>query len=91
MARRLEPDLRSTVERMALDLAFDANAVVELGDGAPRPRDDVLAGAAELARCADALARELGEDDKVVRFARLVLGGLDREFDGARAARPRRT
>jgi hypothetical protein len=88
MTRRASDDPRLRLERMALEVAFEANAVTELGETASRSLADVLAAASELGRQVDALAPELGEDDKVVRFARLVIGALDRELKQAQPGRP---
>jgi hypothetical protein len=73
------------VERLALDLAFAANAVAELGEAAPVRACDVRLAAAELQREVDVFAREVGDDGhRVLRFARLVLEGLERELDPIR-------
>jgi hypothetical protein len=76
------------VERLALDLAFAANAVAELGEAAPVPACDVRLAAAELQREVDVFAREVGDGHRVLRFARLVLEGLERELDPVRDPSP---
>jgi hypothetical protein len=71
------------LERMAVDLAFNANAVVELGAAAPLSPSEVRSAADDLKHQADQLSPRLGEGDRVLRFARLVLDGLEHELDQA--------
>jgi hypothetical protein len=71
------------LEQMALDLVFNANAVVELGAAAPLSPRELRSAADELKRQADRLSALLGPDDRALRFARLVLEGLEHELDRA--------
>lgn len=64
---------------MALDLALDADALAQLGPDAPRQVAELRAAAGELRRQTLALAVELGEEDRVIRFARAVLEAFGRE------------
>lgn len=72
---------RAQLERTALALAFEANAVAELGDPGSMRAERVRAGARVLEGDVNAIAPALDADDKVVAFARLVLRLLPEELE----------
>lgn len=79
-ARDADGDDRERLERAALRLAFEANAVAELGDAGSRRVEGVLSAARALERDIDMLAPALDADDRVLAFARLVLHLLPYEL-----------
>src|SRR4051794_7763227 len=73
-------DRRAQVERMALRLAFDVDALEQRGlDASPQDLAAVVAAAEELRRASLALAFAFGDDDPTVVFAQTVLEGFDHE------------
>jgi hypothetical protein len=58
MANDTPYDRRTTLERMALDLALDAAAVAQLGSEAPLQLAELLIAAGKLERETHALAAE---------------------------------
>jgi hypothetical protein len=81
-------DQRVELERLALKLAFAADASADLAEDAPLKRIELSTAAARLRQQTDALAAEVGDDEPVVRLARTVLDGLGREFARARRHAP---
>ena len=78
------PDDRTRLERMALGVAFEANAAAELSEGRSLRIARVVAAARLLEDELEALAPQLGPDDRVVELARCVLGLLPDELKAAR-------
>jgi hypothetical protein len=71
------------LDQMALDLVFNANTIVELGAAAPVSPRQLRSAADDLQREADRLSAVLRDDDRALRFARLVLDELEHELDRA--------
>jgi hypothetical protein len=73
---------RVRIERMALALAFEANAVTELACAGSARTKRVRAAARMLERDVNALAPALDAGDPVMTLARLVLRLLPQELEG---------
>lgn len=81
-ARDDTPDRRAQVERMALAVAFEANAVAELGEDGAARTERVRVAVRALEREANAIAPALDTDDRVLAFVRLVLRLVPDELAG---------
>jgi hypothetical protein len=66
-------------ERLALDLAFDVDRLLQLAPDARRQVAQLCAAVSELQHLTLALAPQLDEDDRVIRFAQMVLARVARE------------
>ena len=75
-------DDRARLERHALELAFEANRIAELGHAGAHV-EDVLASAGALEREAEALAPAVDPGGQVLEFVRLVLRLLPQELEAA--------
>jgi hypothetical protein len=74
-------DDRARLECSALALAFEANAVAELGHSDGARAENVLAAARRLERDIAAIAPALDPGDRVVEFARLVARLIPEELN----------
>jgi hypothetical protein len=78
----MNADQRSRIERTALALAFEANAIAEVGEPGSERSERLHVAARRLERDVDEIASALPADDRVLVFARLVLRLLPEELDG---------